>query len=429
YGALLKDEIEKTLKSGTTMFALYIGHGDYEKGLKKIMLGKQYMEAFIPPEFREEMQGMADALADAGSDLTYDDIVMWNTINDSKMLDKGPCSVEDNIPPGRRIPYFPQGGCMTVCAWGDATRDGSMIVGKNMDWYSTPEMRENPIVLVVQPTDGGYAYLTPVYPGWIACIEGMNEKGVAMGMQISRSDVETMKGLGWHFLTALILKYADSVDDAINILTVYPRACGEIFEVCDAKTNKTVVVEVTANDLALRFPEKGKDILWTTNHFNCLPGWQGYNGPVNMPSKQVKAYKLDLTSIETWQKTLPSWSTGRYNRTRELLTQNYGKMTVEKMIQLVSERYSTKFHKYVDWELLDADCIADMWAKDKVLSENVRYYKSERTGPLTYSGACVWSLVMKPLTGDLRIAMAGPVPAQRGEFKYLNLFEELRAMR
>jgi len=428
YGHMMKDEIEKSLKSGTTLFAIYIGDGDYDLGLKRIFMGKEEMEKYIPYEFLDEMKGIADALKDLGSDLTYDDIVMWNTINDSKMLHKGPCSIEDDNPAGKQVPFFPKGGCMSAAAWGDATSDSSMIVGKNMDWYSTPEMRENPLILVVKPTDGGYSYLTPVYPGWITCIEGINEKGISTGMQISKSDLETMKGAGWHFLTALILKYSDSIDDAITTLTVYPRPCGNIFEVCDAKTDKAVVVETTANELALRYPVKGKNLLWTTNHFNCYPGWEGYNGSVNMPAQQEKFYKLDLTSIETWQNTIPLWTNGRFVRSRQLLDENYGNITVQKMINLLSDRFCMKKKKHVEWDDLHADCIADVWALDKELA-NIKFYKSDKKAPVLYTGGNVWSLVMKPLTGDVHIAMAGIVPAQRGEFKYINLFAELASMR
>ena len=428
YGHMMKDEIEDALKSGTTLFAVYIGDGDYDLGLKRIFKGKEEMEKYIPYEFLDEMKGMADALIDLGSDLTYDDIVMWNTINDSKMLHKGPCSIEDNNPAGKRIPFFPQGGCMSAAAWGDATSDNSMIVGKNMDWYSTPEMRKNPLVLVVKPTDGGYGYLAPVYPGWITCIEGINEKGISTGLQISKSDVETMKGAGWHFLTALVLKYSDSIEDAITTLTVYPRPCGNIFEVCDAKIDKAVVVETTANALALRYPVKGKNLLWTTNHFNCYPGWEGYNGSVNMPAQQEKFYKLDLSTVDSWQETIPMWTNGRFVRSRQLLNENYGEISVEKMINLLSDRYCMKQKKNVEWDDVHAACIADVWSVDKELA-NIKFYKSNKKAPVLYTGGTIWSLVMKPLTGDVRIAVSGKIPAQRGEFQYINLFAELASMR
>jgi len=429
YGIMLKDEIEASLKTGTTWFANYIGDGDYTTGLERIFRGANEMEKYIPPEFLKEMRGMANGLKDAGSDLTYEDIVMWNTINDSKMLHKGPCSIEDDLPAGKRQTYFDRGGCMSASAFKDATVDGKMIVAKNMDWYATAEMRENPIVLIVKPTDGGYSYLTPVYPGWITCIEGANDQSITTGLQISKSDVETIKGAGWHFLTALILKYADSIDDAINILTVYPKPCGNIFQVNDGKTRESIVIETTANDLAYRYPKPGKNVLWTTNHFNCYPGFEGYEGSINMPQKQEKFYKLDLTTIESWQKTIPMWTAGRFNRTRQILDENYGKLTVEKMIDLISDRYCMKDKKYCDWDVEDAAAIADIWAKDHVTNKDTEFYKTAERGPIAYSGATIWSLVMTPITGDVEIAMAGPVPAQRGGFKHINLFEELEKMK
>ena len=430
YGALLKDEIETSLKSGMTLFMVKIGDGDCDKGLQRIIQGKEDMEQFIPPEFKQEMRGIADALADAGSNLTYDDIVMWNTVNDSYTLHGGPCEVEDNIPSGKRHPYPANVSCTTVRASGEATKTGRLIMGKNMDWHNTPEMAQNPVVLVVDPTDGGYGYLAPVYPGWIGCIEGMNEKGIGMGLQISRSDVETMKGVGWHFQTLLILKYADSLDDAINILTVYPRTCGNITHVGDGKTGQSVVIEHTANDLALRYQVPGRDILWTTNHFNCYPGWEGYTGTVNMPAKQVKAQNLNISTIEAWQETIPLRSKGRFERERQLLNIEYGQITPEYMIKLISDRYCMKEKQYVGWDK-DAYTIAvhgEAGVAEEVF-EDIAYYKSDRKGQVIHNHGNIWSLVMVPLTGDLHITMSGPMPTHREPFRYINLLEELKSMR
>ena len=36
---------------------------------------------------------------------------------------------------------------------------------------------------------------------------------------------------------------------------------------------------------------------------------------------------------------------------------------------------------------------------------------------------------MVPLTGDVRIALAGPMPAQKGPFMTINLLDELGVMR
>jgi hypothetical protein len=417
YGALLVDEIEAALSSGITMFALKIGGGDYKAGLNQIVKGKEEMAQFIPTEHKKEMQGIADGMAAKGSNLTYDDILLWNIVNDTLCL-YGKPGVWDSGKPGIRHPY-PQAGCMTVTAYGEATTDGTMIVGKNMDWGSTPEMRKNPIVMVADPSDGGYGFLAPVYAGWIACIEGMNEKGIALGLEVASSDRETMHGMGWHTLTKMLLQYADSIDDAINILSVYPRATSCICHVADAKTGRAAVIEYTANAIGVIYPEAGKNVLWSTNHFNGYPGFQGYTG-TNMVATQAKRLGLaDISTIERWQDSLAligKGKNGRYGRIRQLLNENYGRITVEKMIKIVSDRYDMNKRKVLGWDEL---------REDTLLAKDVSYYKSTKKGPLYQSRHNIWSLVMVPATGDFRIAMAGPRPAQRGPFKYLNLLEEL----
>ncbi|MBW2618650.1 MAG: hypothetical protein JRC92_07220, partial [Deltaproteobacteria bacterium] len=432
HGVLLAEEIEEALSSGITMFALMIGQemaapeeDQYQAGLKELIRGKEAMEQFIPPEHRQEMAGIADGLRDQGSDLTYDDIVLWNTANDCLMLNYS--KLEDTDRPGKRHAY-PELGCCTISAYGEATQDGAMIVGKNMDWSTTPEMRNNPIVMVADPSDGGYGYLAPIYPGWITSIEGMNEKGIVVGLEVVPADSETMHGLGWHFHTNLILKYADSIEDAINIITVYPRTCGDIHQVADAKTHRAVVIEYTKDAVGLIYPEKGRDVLWSTNHFNAYPGWQGYKGP-NMVALQTKRMSglADISSIDAWQMSLElihKGEAGRYGRIRQLLDQWYGEMTVEKMIKIVSDRYDMDTGRVIGWDDYGT-CVSQMWAKDFELSKDVQYYKSEKRGPLYSCGANIWSLVMVPLAGDLRIAMSGPVPGQKGPFRYLNLHEEL----
>jgi len=147
-----------------------------------------------------------------------------------------------------------------------------------------------------------------------------------------------------------------------------------------------------------------------------------------MPAQQEKFYKLDLSTVDSWQETIPMWTNGRFVRSRQLLNENYGEISVEKMINLLSDRFCMKQKKNVEWDDLHAACIADVWSVDKELA-NIKFYKSDKKAPVLYTGGTIWSLVMKPLTGDVRIAVSGKVPAQRGEFQYINLFAELASMR
>ena len=101
---------------------------------------------------------------------------------------------------------------------------------------------------------------------------GINEVGIGINGQLVSSDSESILGVPAELLLGMVLQYSDSIEDAIEILTVYPRTNGIIIHISDAKTNKSAMIEYTADNIAVRFSEQGKDILWTTNHFNCFPG-------------------------------------------------------------------------------------------------------------------------------------------------------------
>jgi hypothetical protein len=429
HGMLLADEISETLSAGVTMFALSLGKGDYEAGLEKLVKGKELMEPFVPPEFKQEIQGMADALAVKGSALTYDDILLWNMTTDADLFYFHP-NVVDSGKPGIRHPY-PPAACTSFTAFGKATKDNTLVFAKNMDFFANPVSQKNPIVMVADPSDGGHGFFVPMLPGILAIESGMNEVGIALGLMYSGSQPETMQGLGIHFLTRIILQYADSIDDAVNLLTVYPRATSLVYHVADAKKSRAACIEVTPNEIAVRYPEEGRGVLWSSNHFNCYPGWQGYTG-YNMVTNQAKAYGLaDVSTIEKWQDSLEKsflqdGKMGRYGRLEQLLKENYGNITVEKAIEIISDRYDIKTERVIPWtEVFGFTTVSMFCAKNDILSKDVLYYKSVKRGPLTASLGNMWSFVAVPSTGDIRIAMAGQIPAQQEPYNYLNLLEEL----
>lgn len=437
HGMLLADEIEECLSAGVTAVALslgtpwgQIGGGDYEAGLKKSLgWGKVSMEPWIPPKFKQEMQGMADALAAKGSNITYDDIVAWNVITDTEIFFFHPHPV-DMGKPGIRVLYPPV-ACSTFCAFGEATQDGTMIYAKNMDFFATPELGKNVLAMVVNPSDGGHGFFVVTVPGILGLDGGMNDIGLCVGINYSGTQPETLQGVGYHFMNRIPLQYADSIDDAINLVTVYPGATGILYHVADAKTTRAAIIESTANEIAVRYPEEaGKDIIWASNHFNCYPGWQGYNG-YNMVTNQVKAFGLeDISTVEKWQESLEKCfmeegKIGRYARLRQLLNENYGKITMDKAIEIGSDRYDLKSGRLIGKdELCGFTTVSQFVAKDEVLADDITYYKSSKRGAITESIGNLWSKVAVPATGDVWLA-GGTIPANRGTFRHFNLLEEL----
>jgi len=432
HGVLLADSISKALRGGITGAAAVIARTTgVSSGLEKLRVGKVAAEPYIPPEFREELHGIADGMKAAGSSLTYDDLLLWNTMYDARCFYAHLTPSDPTRPPVRHS-YPP--GCSSFSAWGRATPDGKLIFGKNMDNLNLPGILENRILMTVDP-DHGYSHAFVTHPGMLAIDGGVNEDGIAMMTQYSGSINETMRGCGIGILTRLILQNVHRIDDAINILTVYPRCTGINYHVADAKVNGAVVIEVSANELAVRYPEQDKDTLCTTNHYNCYPGWKGYTG-YNMVLGQAPAYGLtDISTAEKWQNSLldrenaviPAAS--RFMRYEQLLDENYGKITVEKGIEILSDRYDPVTSKERAWNEpspgrnngATISMLFSLFPKD-MIAESVPYYKSDKRGPITAYESNLWSFVAVPSEGEIRLAMSD-FPAQRGPYIHLNLKE------
>jgi len=259
----------------------------------------------------------------------------------------------------------------------------------------------------------------------------VNEAGIAINGHLSSSDEESLRGVSSELILALILQYADSIEDAVEIATTCPRTTGIIIHVVDSKTNRAAVIEYTADHIAVRFAEPGKDVLWATNHFNAYPGFQGYTG-FNMVTTEVKRKNLaDISTVEKWQDSLEAIGrgrAGRYGRYEQLLNENYGKINRERAKEIISDRYSMQQGKVLgpteptaDWDDWPISCVFNDW----VVFEDIQYYHLDRSGELRVKQGNVASFVATPATGDIWWAVGVPPAAYTAGYKYLNLYEEL----
>ncbi len=435
HGTLLKDEIFEVLTGGLTGAAAVISRRtgiDFPLAIKEMKIGAKSMEPYFPAEFKEELKGIANGLKKAGSQLTYDDILLWNTMYDQRCFYNHPNHVDpNNLPVGDQYPT----GCSSFSAWGKATLDGKMIFGKNMDNFNLPGILENRILVFVAPEEG-YRQSFITHPGMLAIDGGINEEGIAMMTHYSGSINETLQGCGIGVFTRLILSKVHSIKDAIAILNDYPRCTGINYHVADSKVNRAAVIEVSATEVAVRYPEQDKDILWCTNHYNCYPGWKGYEGH-NMVLGQALAYNLtDVSTIEKWQNSLLDKNNTlipaayRFNRYEQLLIENYGKLTVKKGIEILSDRYDPDTGKERSWseQLSSRDSIPTIsrlnhpFPNDKVV-EDVNYYKRNKKGAIYAYGSTLWSLISILEDGDFWLAIKD-FPAHKGKYELFNFREE-----
>jgi predicted choloylglycine hydrolase len=216
HGYLLKEEAKQNLRA----FLNYTNEVTYEELLEIWNIMKHYM----PPEYIEEIQGLAD-----GGGIPFEDVVAgYMTIVWSDM------------------------GCFGISAWGPATKDGRLYHTRSFDQpfdiqdpISGKYAHENSILVVRNP-DNGYASLCPSVAGSMHDGGGINEQGIAIGQQVCWSKDRTFHGIPGMFRTQMVLDYASTTQEAINFL-ITNKTLGWNFVVSDAKIPIGYAVEVSGN--------------------------------------------------------------------------------------------------------------------------------------------------------------------------------------
>jgi hypothetical protein len=216
HGSLLKEETIQNIRA-------FLNHTDasYEQLIDIWNIMKNY----IPQEYIDEYQGIAD-----GAGIPFNDIVagymtiVWSDI-----------------------------ACFGISAWGSATKNETLYHLRSLDLpleiqdpISGKFAYENSVLLVRNP-DNGHASLCPTVAGAMHFGGGINQQGIAIGMQVCWSKDQTFHGVPAKLRTQMVLDYASSADDAINILTSN-KTLGWNFVLSDAKIPIGYAVETCANN-------------------------------------------------------------------------------------------------------------------------------------------------------------------------------------
>jgi hypothetical protein len=130
----------------------------------------QAMEPHIPPEYIQEMQGLAE-----GAGMNYTDVLLAQVIPD--------------------IEYYGKGwtGCSGFVVFGNATMDGHLYHGRSLDSF-VPSGESAGLITVYEP-DNGTAFVNVGFIGHIGVSTGMNKEGITLELNISSSSNKTLDGM------------------------------------------------------------------------------------------------------------------------------------------------------------------------------------------------------------------------------------------
>ncbi len=290
------------------------------------------------PDVILELQGVMDGIREVGvpAGLTVGDLFVANSLPDVTEVASGLADMFSSV--------LGFDACSNAITWGDATSDGRLIWGGNLDYETFDTMHKNMVIQIVKPDDG-HAYIGANYAGSVTPFRSMNAQGLTVGASVSHSadrDLIANQRITNRMLLRKLLLEASSIDDVRLLINTYgPGTTGYNIIVGDSKVNAARVFETSCTHMAEIRPMSGMEMIWATNHFNAYPGWQEYPlDGYNMVRDQMEEWEVpweEVDTIEEWQAWLvENKNSGqRYQKFRELLTDQYQNLDVQTFIPML----------------------------------------------------------------------------------------------
>lgn len=217
HGTLLREQVQEDIRAFLDFANQSISYDT--------LLGMWNRESpYVPQDYKDELQGMAD-----GANISYTNVMVAIT------------AIE-----------YADHGCFGISAWGNATENGTLYHSRSFD---LPSVIKDPItgkhpyensILVVRNPDNGSASLAPSIAGSFHTGGGINENGIALGIQICWSKDQTFEGNPYQFRVQAVLDHATTAQEAIDILNTN-RTHGFNFVISQASPAKGFALEQTAN--------------------------------------------------------------------------------------------------------------------------------------------------------------------------------------
>lgn len=187
--------------------------------------------------------------------------------------------------------------CTGFGVWGEKSKDRSLIIGRNFDFYVGDQFAEKKIVAFYKP-ETGHRFMFITWGGLTGVVSGMNDQGLCITLNSAKSAIPTAAYTPVSLVARRILQYSSSIDEAFSEAKKYKTFVSESFLIGSAKDGKAAIIEKTPDTLAL-FEVSDHQII-ATNHY------------------QSDCFKNDALNIENIKESASMY---RMQRVQELLAE------------------------------------------------------------------------------------------------------------